>query len=308
MNIFYFNVLFFIFVYHLKCTGLAFINSNCKTMKIIYSFILLLLTLFFNTTGIHAQPSIQEEKDCLLALASLTYVYQDWQTDNMKNPRGYNIGAVLFDVQADTIVALDRNSIAVANDKTQHAELRLMQAYMKKQANPYLTGMKIITTLEPCMMCSGMMTFLQADTTCYIQEDPEYGKNIERLAVDWKDPATHKIHPANDRCKNLKSLHASTFSGRLLEMYYKEHRKRYPDKGMSEFLYSPEAKLVFQGSEWILKSWSVMHPENEGLYVNILCNLNLKRGNENSPYGEEAHEKNKKLSQKHYPSLPLVIL
>lgn len=277
-------------------------------MKRVYWVVLLFLIPFFNTVTLHAQLNVQEEKDYLLTLTALTYVHQDWQTDKMKNPRGYNIGAILFDIQADTIVALDRNSITVTKDKTQHAEVCLMQAYMKRQARPYLTGMKIVTTLEPCMMCSGMMAFLQADTACYVQEDPEFGKNIERLAMDWEDPVTHKIHLANDRCKKIHSAHAGVSPGKLLEMYYMDYRKHYPDKGMSEFLYSPEAKLIFQGSEWLLKSWSVVHPENEDLYVNILRNLNLKRGDKKSPYGEEAYKKNSELSQKHYPSLPLIVL
>lgn len=257
----------------------------------IFSFLL----LFITPAIIHAQLSVQEEKDYLLSLAAMTYVYQDWQTGKNENARGYNIGAILFDTQADTIVALNRNTTSICDDKTQHAEVRLMQEYVQRYTGHYLNGMKIITTLEPCMMCSGMMIFLQADATYYIQEDPEYGKNIERLASNWEDPATHKVHPANNRCKKIESKHAGIIPGKRLEEYYQSFIKDDPDGSMSNFLYSENARNIYRHSADLLSTWYIQHKENEPVYANILSNLQIERKNKKTPYGLKAYNKNSEL-------------
>jgi len=166
--------------------------------------------------------SVSCEKDNILALTAAVFVFQDWQQEG-NAPRGYNIGAVLYDAQGDTIIGVNRNSIYRENDKTQHAEVGLMQGYFHGRfcVKPHKTlkGMQIVTTLEPCMMCSGMMTFLERDIVKYIQTDPEFGKNIERLAQDWID-SCGVAHPANERCKKIKSvsLENTTFMAFLLNI------------------------------------------------------------------------------------------
>lgn len=222
--------------------------------------------------------TVQQEKDNILALAAMNYVFQDWQ--NMENaPRGYNIGAVLYKAP-DSIIGLHRNSIYQMGDKTQHAEVGLMQGYLHKLFCDYpqntLKGFQIITTLEPCMMCSGMMIFLETDTVKYIQADPDFGKNIERLAQDWIDN-TGVHHPANDRCTRIKSLslqgtcYASEMLNKGYEIYVKENR----NKGMTEFLKSDIAHQVFSMADVLIRNWKLIHPENRTLLNNARNILHL---------------------------------
>jgi cytidine and deoxycytidylate deaminase family protein len=241
------------------------------------------------------QLSIEEERNHILSLAAMAYVYQDWQRKDISPSRGYNIGALLYDSKGDSIIAFERNSVNQYNDKTQHAEVRLMQGYMKKYSKPYLDGLQIITTLEPCMMCSGMMTFLMVDTTKYVQEDPEFGKNIERLAMPWTDPEGH-VHQPNERCTRIKSILAD-YPGPSsdLNMAYERYIKEKPQGSMSDFLYSEEAWNIYDFWVEVLELWSCVHIENAKLLENIKSLLNKRTVHDNSPYGEKAHKKNMKL-------------
>lgn len=257
-----------------------------KRMKIIFS--LLLYGVILGDFPLQAQTesqdarlthlTVQQEKDNLLALVAMDYVFQDWQ-DMESAPRGYNIGALLYKAP-DSIIGLHRNSIYEMDDKTQHAEVGLMQGYLHKlfceYPQPTLKGFQIITTLEPCMMCSGMMIFLETDTVKYIQTDPDFGKNIERLAQDWIDE-TGLAHPANDRCTRIKSLslqgtcYASEMLNRGYEIYIKENQ----NKGMTEFLKSDIAYQVFSIADVLIRNWKLIHPENRTLLNNARNILHL---------------------------------
>ncbi len=215
--------------------------------------------------------SLQEEKDNILALAAMVYVLQDWQVGN-DPPRGYNIGALLYKAP-DSIIGLHRNSIFLANDKTQHAEVGLMQAYLQRAFCAYpqntLSGMQIVTTLEPCMMCSGMMIFLEVDTVKYIQADPDYGKNIERLAQDWTD-AEGIHHPTNERCARIRSisLKGTCLATEMLNKGYKIHTRTTSDKGMAGFLKTAIAYDIYTKADMLLKNWKPIYPDNKTLLEN----------------------------------------
>lgn len=225
--------------------------------------------------------SEQEEKDNILALVAMTYVLQDWQMGDYP-PRGYNIGALLYDPATQAILGMNRNSIYRKDDKTQHAEVGLMQNYFQKvyDKNPRKTlkGLQIITTLEPCMMCSGMMVFLEVDTVKYIQTDPSYGKNIERLAQDWVD-STGVRHPANQRCTRIRSisLQETCFASEMLDKGYELYGKNKSEKSLAEFLKTKRAFEIYRKADTLIRNWKLIYPANRTLLQNAHKALHIPR-------------------------------
>lgn len=224
--------------------------------------------------------SSQEEKDNILALTAMVYVLQDWQ-EGSDPPRGYNIGALLYKAP-DSIIGLHRNSVFLQSDKTHHAEIGLMQAYLRGAFCPFpqstLQGMQVITTLEPCMMCSGMMIFLEVDTVKYIQADPDYGKNIERLAQDWTD-AEGVHYPANERCARIRSvsLQGTCLATAMLEKGYQLHTQATSDKGMAGFLKTSLAYDIYRKANILLKNWRPIYSDNVTLLENARKMLRIER-------------------------------
>jgi tRNA(adenine34) deaminase len=237
--------------------------------------------------------TMQDERNNILALVAADYVFQDWQEEGHAL-RGYNIGAVLYDPAADTIVGVSRNSVYREADKTQHAEMELMQGYIHKRycghPNETLRGLQIVTTLEPCMMCAGMITFLEVDTVKYIQTDPNYGKNIERLATEWVDSlGVH--YPANERNLHTKSvsLARTTYLAAFLNKGYEKYRERDPKKSMAGYLQTAKARRIFESADRLLKQWRLIYPENQKLLDSAYKTLGITSPNENKLHTRSAN-------------------
>ena len=130
------------------------------------------------------------EQDAIYSLLAYAVVYKDWQTADWsaaKNSRGYNIGGVLVDPRREAgrqIMCWGRNSIIKTRNGTQHGEVRMMTNYLHNVERVNAKELKLYTTLEPCAMCSGMMTLQSVKTTIYGQSDPSFGGAIERLTID----------------------------------------------------------------------------------------------------------------------------
>jgi len=131
------------------------------------------------------EPSPAElEQDQIYMLLAYGVVYKDWQTENR---RGYNIGSILVDPSKEPgnqLLCWARNSVTRTRNGTQHGEVRLLTNYLESADERNARGLKLYTTLEPCAMCSGMMTLLSLKTTIYGQTDPGFGGAIERLTLN----------------------------------------------------------------------------------------------------------------------------
>jgi len=229
-----------------------------------YYFVLLLVILFSNQS-LSAQQTANVERDHLLTIGLMAYVFNNWQ-ENEDASRGYNIGALLFDPVNNWVKLMNLNSVRLSDvKKTAHAEVGLMQRIIASGEKVDFSVSQIITTLEPCMMCSGMMTFLGVDSVKYIQTDPEFGKNIERLAADYAG------QPGNDRCKHIKSVRAiSGDYGSVLEALYATFRSNPLNqrKSMADFLYGADVKLVYSAAAkelYGLTKENLKFKKNEGL-------------------------------------------
>lgn len=242
-------------------------------MKLNY-FILSLIVLLCSHS-LSAQQTATSERDYLLSIGLMAYVYEHWQESEVSS-RGYNIGALLFDPAQNTVIEWNLNSVRESPvGKTAHAEVGLMQKCIsEKKINKNLNGLHIITTLEPCMMCSGMMTFLGADSVKYIQTDPEFGKNIERLAADYDGK------PANERCKHIKSVRALSgeYGSSLEESYREFHSKpENQNKSMADFLYELSVKEVYKAAwDELQQTTTARFSQNTNLLLQVRTFLKIK--------------------------------
>lgn len=227
--------------------------------------VFMILGMLFISATLHAQsPSLtpqtvedlsggkralQAERDLIGILLAYATVANSWQDNDIKEQgkqRGHNIGAVLVSDQGK-VLSVKQNAAYVTGDRTQHAEVRAIQSYLSFTESRYVENCTIYTTLEPCPMCSGMMLMTKLKRVVYGQPDPEYGDALAKLAgyprgtvaVASKDVVTQALIKAFD-AYNGDPAHGSVV----------------------DFLYSSEAKAVFDDAKEDLLSFQVEFPQN----------------------------------------------
>lgn len=128
-----------------------------------------------------------EELDDIYGLMALAVVHADWQESptgrTSPHTRGHNIGSIIVNRQLE-VVNWERNSNEAMCNGTQHGEVRVMLKQLNRTGSTDLREHQVYTSLEPCMMCSGMMMQQRILRTVYMQTDNGFGKNIERLTID----------------------------------------------------------------------------------------------------------------------------
>ena len=197
----------------------------------------------------------QIERDEIFTLLAYAVVRKDWQTstDPKQSYRGYNIGGVLVDSK-DNIVCWARNSVGVTGNKTQHGEVRLMTNYLSNVSTTSSLGKyKLYTTLEPCAMCSGMMTLQSMYLTVYGQTDPDYGDALERLQLDSTSCGGYEPYP-----RAVISVASTTDVRKSLDEAYAE-----APKGLTKWLTSKDAKGIYDKAFDDLMNYEVSDPGNE---------------------------------------------
>jgi tRNA(Arg) A34 adenosine deaminase TadA len=132
-----------------------------------------------------------------------------------------------------------------------------------QENSQYLDKYSIYTTLEPCAQCAGMMTFLRVERVVYGQEDSSYGKALERLQLDSSHafaPPAHGYPPYPRRVM----CEASSSDFRVqLETAFSNYRSRHRARStLTDFLYTDEAKAVFQKASEALQRLEAKYPEN----------------------------------------------
>merc|ERR1711924_116635 len=108
------------------------------------------------------------------------------------------------------------NAVTSGNS-TKHAEIIAITEYLEKSGRSDLSGFTIYTTLEPCIMCGGMMTMTGVRRVVYGQNDVDFSKGLERLAIDT---SSHGGYPPYVR-KVVVHQSESCHSKRLNEAYRK---------------------------------------------------------------------------------------
>ncbi len=200
--------------------------------------------------------TIQQEVDDIFILLCYALVFQDWQADTIarENRRGYNIGALL--VSPNQIpVYHGLNCINSTDNATQHSEVRAITGYLSKYGGYNLDGFSIYVTLEPCVMCAGMITMTAIDRAIFGQRDVAYSKAFERLAIQTK------ALPAYPR--QVKAVAAETPFRYQLDEAYAEYLRANEEKILAKFLHSKNAKHIFAAAEQRFLHYQLQFPENQ---------------------------------------------
>jgi tRNA(Arg) A34 adenosine deaminase TadA len=84
------------------------------------------------------------------------------------------IGAVLVDASGQ-VVARAHNETICRKDPSAHAEILAIRAACEKIDNYRLTGMRMYSTIEPCLMCMGAIIHARLIEVVYGARDPKWG-------------------------------------------------------------------------------------------------------------------------------------
>ena len=210
--------------------------------------------------------SVQQERDNIFSLLTYAIVYNDWQPDSVPREarRGYNIGALLVN-KANEPVQYGLNSINSTENATQHGEVRSITAYLEKTRQFNLEGFTIYTSLEPCIMCAGMITMTAIQKVVFGQHDVEYSKAFERLAIDTRPIGGFPPYP-----RQVSVLSSPLSFCKQLDDAYHQYLQSDSEKILAKFLTSPAAYAIFKTAAEAFLSFDVRHEINRQVYNNAL--------------------------------------
>ncbi|MEP7144284.1 MAG: nucleoside deaminase [Ferruginibacter sp.] len=209
---------------------------------------------------------IQQELDEIFSLLTYAIVYHHWQPGDIRRDkrRGYNIGALLVN-PANEPVFYGLNCINSTENATQHGEVRSITGYLDKTKRFNLEGFTIYTSLEPCVMCAGMITMTSVKRVVYGQHDVEYSKAFERLAIDTRPIGGFAPYPR----VVIAQASSSKFCG-LLDKAYQDFIANETEKMLARFLTFDTAHEIFKNATNDFLSYHVKYPENIKIYENAL--------------------------------------
>jgi tRNA(Arg) A34 adenosine deaminase TadA len=84
------------------------------------------------------------------------------------------VGAVLVDATGE-VIARGHNETITRRDPSAHAEMLAIRAACEKLDNYRLTGMRLYSTIEPCIMCMGAIIHARLDEVIFGARDPKWG-------------------------------------------------------------------------------------------------------------------------------------
>ena len=101
------------------------------------------------------------------------------------------IGAVV--VCDGEVVAVAHNRREIDNDPSAHAEFLAMQKASKKLGRWRLSGCTVYVTLEPCLMCAGLMVNARIDRCVFGASDPKGGATGTLFDVSSDSRLNHEF-------------------------------------------------------------------------------------------------------------------
>lgn len=210
---------------------------------------------------------MQEEIDDIFILMTYALVFRDWQSDQVprNSRRGYNIGALIVDAKNHP-VRYDLNCINSTENATQHGEVRAIMKHLDKNKSFNLAGYTLYTTLEPCVMCAGMMTMTAVKRVVYGQNDVEYSKAFERLAIDTRAIEGFPPYP-----RRVQAEAADIDFRRQLDDAYRLFLQQDEEKVLAKFLSSSTAREIFKNAHDQFLHFEVKFEENRELYTQALA-------------------------------------
>ena len=125
------------------------------------------------------------------------------------------IGAVLLMPDGETFAA--HNAPISQHDASAHAEMQVIRAACKAVGNYRLTGSTLYVTLEPCLMCAGVIVHARIARVVYGANDPTAGA-VESLYQLLADPRL------NHQPEVVGGIMAEE-CGILLKSFFQDRRK-----------------------------------------------------------------------------------
>ncbi len=126
------------------------------------------------------------------------------------------IGAVV--VQDGKVVAQACNRRETDADPAGHAEFLAMKQASRELGVWRLSGCTVYVTLEPCIMCAGLMHQARVDRCVFGAFDPKAGALGSLYQVNADDRLNHVFAVTSGVCEDECS--------QLLKSFFKEKRKR----------------------------------------------------------------------------------
>jgi tRNA(adenine34) deaminase len=203
----------------------------------------------------YSPDPVQIEKDNIFSLLAYSVVLQDWQWQHEKpGVRGYNIGSVLVNAN-DEVVCWARNAVDITENESQHGEVRLITNYLQNTQQFSIKSYRLYTTLEPCAMCSGMMTLTQLYVTIYGQSDPGYGHALERLQFDSTS--------IDGYCPYPRPVLSAVAQNNIREQLDDAYSQAPPGTSITQWLTWPVARDIYEQAYQELVDFDPEYPENE---------------------------------------------
>lgn len=115
------------------------------------------------------------------------------------------------------IIGRGRNRILETRDSTAHSELLAIRDACQKRNNERLIGTSLITTLEPCLMCTGAISLARVDKVFFMTES-EKGYMMRSVLSHANTYLNHLIH-----CEQLPNYKER--SSVLLKKFFGEKRR-----------------------------------------------------------------------------------
>jgi len=110
------------------------------------------------------------------------------------------IGAVV--VSKNRIIGRGYNQVERLQDATAHAEMIAITAASEYLGNKYLNDCLLYVTIEPCLMCSGALRWVQLKKLVYGSSEPKVGYSLYDPSP--LHPKTEVIHGIlADECRQL---------------------------------------------------------------------------------------------------------
>lgn len=146
------------------------------------------------------------------------------------------------------------NCVTILDNGTQHGEVRVVQEFLSSTnaSGKYIEGNTVYTTLEPCAMCTGMMTMTKAKRCVYVQADPGYGRAIEGLNLVRYPRVFEAFTP-------------TTLPQKIaLERQFAQFSRTNPS--ITDYLLTANAKAIYASALKDLMNYHVMWTNNAAFY------------------------------------------
>lgn len=150
------------------------------------------------------------------------------------------IGAVVVDLHG-RILGTGQNRMEAKGCQTGHAEVEAITKATKKRKNWRLTSCWIYVTLEPCLMCYGLIRLSRLEGLVYGAKSPLFGASVANRALLDEDQKEFIV------VQGLKEQESTD----ILRVFFKQARekKRIAVKQRRDFLEQIKAGLLAKKEE-----------------------------------------------------------